>query len=363
MNAQSFNNTHDNRFNRADQNNTSLFSRYLNIKAKYYHLIGIITYIACIYFSFLVLRKTLLNSNIDFSSPSINMTGKPERNLNDVLNTQLNHFVNDIPLIEAFLLENNRHTFDGKWSTKGKLDFEEIEGLETEHSLNTTTDSLDQYQNLNKAQEITINKELANAGNTEYHRNHFFELIDSIEAAQTVTHLVVNNLNLDNRAEKGTNSKNSSSINEAIVPLIPADISPVDISNANNLMISKWTTPNQLDSNYLNILSDFTHSEGNVRVSFQVEKTQFAEKNLSFIFEIKDGKYKDRWINIRQTFPLFLYNNLNFNALNFNFEYDEELKDYVTRITLRKKMDMNAMVFKMNMYNVEDGFRKLIISY
>ena len=114
---------------------------------------------------------------------------------------------------------------------------------------------------------------------------------------------------------------------------------------------------------FANLTQNFKNKKGEIIVKFTVSST-FSNTKINIDFTIKDGKYKENWVNLVQEFQYSPKNYI--NDLEFQFNYGSSLSQRPNAIMrVRNKpfshfMKYNLIrlmeVFGSNAYYVEFGF-------
>jgi len=380
--------------------NNTIIQRFLHSVQKYavlYHIVGIAAYFSLIFvaFDWLSLPNESSSAWKESNLPHDNQF----RKLNDLKNV-LNHYVNDAPMIESFLNEHDGNKYKGIWSlteiseenpsTKDHKD-EHIDKREDNKENDTKQDNDPEMDNKLDNNYVDEEQIYDNDEKNIYkeedkpnkNKRNVKKMTGSNSAVRLINREKVRNLEKDFNIEKifysdkkflskenhnnGIQSgitfqeeKIKSDLNDEIVSSIDDTSNTINDSLFLDLPFTDINSEeNPSNFHDLKLFSDFKQNQGEIKLSLHVEKSQYSEKNLVMYYEIKDGKYKDKWINMRQIFPLFLNSNMNFNSLDFNFGYNEEYKENVKRVNLKKKMNFNTMIFKMSMLSVERGFRNI----
>jgi hypothetical protein len=104
-----------------------------------------------------------------------------------------------------------------------------------------------------------------------------------------------------------------------------------------------------------NLLEDFRNKEGEIIFRIRTSRSEMNMdiKHLQFDIDIKDGKYKEKWVNLKQDFILMtsITNVLLKNDLEFKFNYTSN--PVYTKITSKenKKLDSTFVKYELYKYN------------
>ena len=119
-------------------------------------------------------------------------------------------------------------------------------------------------------------------------------------------------------------------------------------SNIENYKKENFTN----EAEEINLLQDFKNREGEIIFRIRTSRSEMNMdiKHLQFDIDIKDGKYKEKWINLKQDFILMtsISNILLKNDLEFKFNYTSD--PVYTKITSKENKKLDSTFVKYELY-------------